>query len=630
MERENLEKFRMNPTNFQDFSMPENHLHQPDAPLFPTGDHHRQQDTGIFTSGNHLQGVPESHHLPPEISSYHSTNLALMNSNLHVGPSNFSDTLYDLSLESEFNRLSLSAPPPPPTFLAPPPAYDSVVGAATSPAPGGSNIRNNLSIDHIPHGNGFSYPQFSNGDIQRMRVQSAARGQMQGLYIQPQNNHLSLADPDNFNAFYVNGNVNGLSDYDLGNVYNSRRSLNGIVAGYQPRPHRNGLPRPQELLGYGNHQLNLNRNNAHFQYRSAATNGIIESNDPASILMSDWRNGSIFGSRCHPNYSPTLEDLRGKMCLYAKDQHRCRYLQTVVEEGKPEEIHAIFSEVKDQICELMINQYGNYLIQKLLEVCNEGQMTELVVLVIDDDRTLKDICIDMYGTRAVQKLIEHVTTAKQRALVVSVLKRVTVALIKDTNGHHVIQHCLKFFSSEDNKHILNVVADNCLDIATDKSGCCVLQQCVAHAQGEPRDRLIAEITSNSLILSEHPYGNYVVQYILGLRIPHVTADIIAQLTGSYVSLSMNKYGSNVVEKCLREAEGDQVLHIINEITNSPNFLRVLQDPYGNYVAQSALNISKGTVRNNMNNLIYFHYAFLHSHPHGKRVLARTKGSKQRV
>ncbi|KAL0334925.1 UNVERIFIED_CONTAM: putative pumilio8, chloroplastic [Sesamum radiatum] len=611
--------------------MPENHLHQPDAAFFPIGNHHRQRDTGIFTSGNYLQGVPESHPLAPEISPYHHTNLALMNSNLHVGPSNFSDTLYDLSLESEFNRLSLSAPPPPPTFLAPPPAYDSVAGAAPSPGPGGSNIRNNSSIDHIPHGNGFSYPQFSNGDIQRMRVQSAARGQMQGPYMQSQNNHLSLADPENFNAFYVNGNVNGLSDYDLGNVYNSRRSLNGVVAGYQPRPHRNGLRRPEELLVYGNHQLNLNRNNAHFQYRSAAaTNGIIEANDPASLLMSEWRNGSMYGSRYHPNYSSTLEDLRGQMFFFAKDQHGCRFLQTKVEEGKPEEIHMIFSEVKDHICELMINQYGNYLIQKLLEVCNEDQMTQLVLLVIDDDRTLKDICIDMYGTRAVQKLIEHVTTAEQRALVVSVLRRITVALTKDMNGHHVIQHCLKFFSSEDNKHILNVVADNCLDIATDKSGCCVLQQCVAHAQGEPRDRLIAEITSNSLILSEHPYGNYVVQYIVGLKIPHVTADIIAQLTGSYVSLSMNKYGSNVVEKCLREADGDQFLHIITEISNSPNFLRVLQDPYGNYVAQSALAIAKGTVRTTMSNLIAVHYAFLQSHPHGKRVLARTKGSKQRV
>lgn len=56
------------------------------------------------------------------------------------------------------------------------------------------------------------------------------------------------------------------------------------------------------------------------------------------------------------------------------------------------------------------------------------------------------------------------------------------------------------------QHILNVVADNCLEIATDKSGCCVLQQCVAHAKGEPQIRLLAEIVANALVLSEHPYG----------------------------------------------------------------------------------------------------------------------------
>lgn len=83
-----------------------------------------------------------------------------------------------------------------------------------------------------------------------------------------------------------------------------------------------------------------------------------------------------------------------------------------------------------------------------------------------------------------------------------------------------------------------------------------------------------------------------VQYILGLKIMHATADIMAQLSGNYVSLSMNKYGSNVVERCLRESEGDHTLSIIEEIIYSPNFLRVLQDPYGNYVAQSALAMSK--------------------------------------
>lgn len=44
-----------------------------------------------------------------------------------------------------------------------------------------------------------------------------------------------------------------------------------------------------------------------------------------------------------------------------------------------------------------------------------------------------------------QKLIELLTTSEQRSLMVSALRRITVTLTKNTNGHHVIQHCLKSF-----------------------------------------------------------------------------------------------------------------------------------------------------------------------------------------
>ncbi|KAL2552354.1 Pumilio-like protein 11 [Forsythia ovata] len=114
--------------------------------------------------------------------------------------------------------------------------------------------------------------------------------------------------------------------------------------------------------------------------------------------------------------------------------------------------------------------------------------------------------VNSFTTRAMQKLLEHLTSPEQKSIAISVISCITVPLTKSLSGHHVIQHCLKFFSNEDNKYILNAVADNCLDIATDKSGCCVIQQCVAHAQGEPWDRLVQEITVNALVLSVHPYG----------------------------------------------------------------------------------------------------------------------------
>lgn len=83
-----------------------------------------------------------------------------------------------------------------------------------------------------------------------------------------------------------------------------------------------------------------------------------------------------------------------------------------------------------------------------------------------------------------------------------------------------------------------------------------------------------------------------MQYILGLKVPQFTEKIMAQLAGSYVSLSMNKYGSNVVERCIRDSTEEQAARIIREIYDSPNFLMVLQDPFGNYVTQTMLELAK--------------------------------------
>lgn len=57
-------------------------------------------------------------------------------------------------------------------------------------------------------------------------------------------------------------------------------------------------------------------------------------------------------------------------------------------------------------------------------------------------------------------------------------------------------------------------------------------------------------------------------------------------------LSCGKYGSNVVEKCLLESEEEQSADIIRELCISPNLSMLLMHPFGNYVFQTALSVSK--------------------------------------
>lgn len=48
-----------------------------------------------------------------------------------------------------------------------------------------------------------------------------------------------------------------------------------------------------------------------------------------------------------------------------------------------------------------------------------------------------------------QKLVENLKTPHQMSSFASVLKHITLQLIKSVNGHHVIQNCLKFFTDKD-------------------------------------------------------------------------------------------------------------------------------------------------------------------------------------
>ncbi|KAI5082193.1 hypothetical protein GOP47_0001936 [Adiantum capillus-veneris] len=287
----------------------------------------------------------------------------------------------------------------------------------------------------------------------------------------------------------------------------------------------------------------------------------------------------------------TLKEIEGHIYSIAKDQHGCRFLQRKFEEGVFEDVQKIFVEIIEHVVELMTDPFGNYLIQKLLEVCDETQRMEILYKVTGKEQ-LVTISLNMHGTRAVQKLIETVSFPEQVRLVVASLKQGVVTLIKDLNGNHVVQRCLQRLSPEDSQFIFDAAASHCVEIATHRHGCCVLQRCVDFSSGQQRNRLVAEIAANALVLSQDPFGNYVVQYILDLGLNWAIVEVITHMDGNFVHLAMQKFSSNVVEKCLKLSGEESKAQIIRELMSSARLAQLLQDPFANYVVQSALMVSK--------------------------------------
>ncbi|KAF8410157.1 hypothetical protein HHK36_002679 [Tetracentron sinense] len=636
----------------------------------------------------------------------------------------FLGTLPDQFLETAFTRLNLSTPSDQSPFLssAPPPSPVGVFGGP---------IRQN-SLSNLPDGRLFSplsSQQMLDRELQRLRTQNAIMASymrtngiaptvgaesLDGFGLPLLNSTAVNSDPNW--QFCNGGGVTGTnvcrssccnyhisSDCCLQHPELLRQELSNNFS-IRPSSYRNGF---QFDSGYS-------RGGSEYGGVSELVNSNILRSLSYDQHLNHMQQNSNYRLQQHRNYSSledlrglryrqqhskypnyvSLENLQGRILLVAKDQHGCRYLQKKLEEKKAEEIEMIFLEVKDHVCELMVDRFANYLVQKLVAVCNEDQNTELLLSVIRDESVMITVCTDTHGTRAVQHLLTNLSTPQQKSRLMSVLRRHVIVLTKDINGHHVIEHCLKNFSYGDTSsmvawkplysytsvkeisirraqmkenlqgmqlkmHLLNAIADHCVEIGTSRSGCCVLQLCVNRAQGETRERLVAEITTNALILSEDPFGfvlvnlthallplcadnifswifnmnlicfsiiiffpssNYVVQYMLELQIPHITEDLLRQLEGNFISLSMNKFGSNVVEKFLKESGEQQTTRIIKELLSCFDILMLLQHEYGNYVMQSALTESKGPIYNTLVDVVRRHLQALRSHPNGKRVL----------
>jgi hypothetical protein len=312
----------------------------------------------------------------------------------------------------------------------------------------------------------------------------------------------------------------------------------------------------------------------------------------------------------------SIEQVIGHIYSLCKDQHGCRFLQKKLEDRDSMIVEIIFNEVYDHMTELMIDPFGNYLCQKLLEHCNDEQRLDIIEKVAPD---LVKISKNMHGTRAVQKMIEYLTTPEQIAIAKKALSNHVVTLIQDLNGNHVIQRCLNRLSPQDNQFIYDSVSQAGHCVETHRHGCCVLQRCIDHASDSQKIQLINEIIANALVLVQDPYGNYVVQYVLDLPFPGLASRLARRFLGHIPILSTQKFSSNVVEKCLNVTDIQTRAAIIQELVEYDNLLYLLQDPYANYVIQTSLNVSEPVQHARLVEAIRPHLTSLRNTPYGKRI-----------
>lgn len=356
------------------------------------------------------------------------------------------------------------------------------------------------------------------------------------------------------------------------------------------------------LYGVGLPQLNLNDHHPR-QLRMEIIN---PKKDDLKISCYGASGSSEIDRECLAFISKTsLSVLILEIPRLAKDQYGCRFLQKRIDPSivtntktRRSNFKIIFGEIKDLFYDLIIDPYGNYLIQRLIDYCSEEDLDHVVESLSSE---LYLISVNQHGTRALQKIIEKMSNGYQLSLLVQGLGPHIIKLIKNLNGNHVIQKILNKYLPEKCQFIYDSIVDNLLVVATHKHGCCVLQKCLNHVNADQLAEFadaILECDTFSRLVNDQ-FGNYVLQYLISINCIEVDCRLFQNLASNGLRDLCNlKFSSNVIEKLMKNCYmNEPVLISFSELKFSiirlilaTDINKIINDPYGNYVAQTMIDV----------------------------------------
>ena len=288
---------------------------------------------------------------------------------------------------------------------------------------------------------------------------------------------------------------------------------------------------------------------------------------------------------------------------FLQDQLYCRQIQTKLEKNiknlkYSEEFYEI---IKPRLIEIIEHQFGNYVIQKFLEVLlSQGNKKIFESIFLDINEKLFSICIHNYGTRVIQKTLEKfdkinyskIETEKLNSVFQYMIENHLYELCCDKNGNHVYQKLLKIFPKENNKNdfLYDELIKISFKVSIIQQGATLLNVALEQGNENQKEKLCEAIVDNIGDLIIDKYGNYTIQTIFKLMKEKINEKIYKYIDDNLLRLSKEKFSSNVIDKCIiKDYEPSNKL--IQSIIQKNIIKDIIVDQYGNYVVQKALNVS---------------------------------------
>jgi hypothetical protein len=327
----------------------------------------------------------------------------------------------------------------------------------------------------------------------------------------------------------------------------------------------------------------------------------------------------------HDNLRPNLSlfDLKGHIVEFSMDQDGSRLVQRLMNDETAADF--VYEEVVSTVVGLIVDVFGNYVIQRLLET---GSARHHRGLILAMKGSILPLSLQTYGCRVVQKALQYANHDDQRAIASELVGHVADC-VRDQNGNHVIQKCIEMMPKE-SQFISDAFRGQLPSLACHAYGCRVMQRLFERCPNtDPSvDQIVQETLMFTDQLVDDQYGNYVIQHIVINGTAAWRQRVLQQLCSRFGKLSCSKFSSNVTEKLFLHSEEPQRRQIIETILADRDsqgrcaLVFMMQDQFANYVVQRLFDLSPPPTREKMVEAILPWLPEIKRYTYGKHLVAR--------
>lgn len=267
--------------------------------------------------------------------------------------------------------------------------------------------------------------------------------------------------------------------------------------------------------------------------------------------------------------------------LLAKNQIGCRFIQKKIDEYPDLGNNLIFPKLlkSNLLFKLTMDAFGNYLIQKLVEILNENNLDKLISNL---SLNFYEVGTSSHGTRVIQKISEIVKSPTLVKKFSINLYKFVSDFMKDPNANHIIQNYIQKVQYPENQFIYDQICLNFLEFSTNKHACSALQKCIDYSNNFQKQKIAEKIIENAYLLMIDPYGNYIMQHYIMFNDYTTNSKIAKLFINNIAYLSKQKFSSNVIEKCFDHCDDETRFFLIKSLCHEKIIVDLLLDMYGNY------------------------------------------------